>query len=375
MHNVAGAFVGGAGLFVLLPILVKDTIILYLTTFLHQLDSKAPWPTMAWVVPITIAALLPLVGTMLMIKQVLCLYFVPHRGSTSIFVPRFALSAITLPTDGPHADAPSRLKEGVLDAMYDTSMIMSVVPFSRRQVRKAILTSPKAEIATIVPELRRKQQNKILKSKDEQWNDDQREEYAFYSNAFNALSGFSGVVDRTLIQQCAKLEDSLIRFNIGLRILMIKYTQSLLIGLWVSLVLIVGASLIEPNPSGSHIPNSKINGTELDLVLLIVGLLCCSLGPYFAALPARWIRETANPAADVISRDPHIWKFDVLIFGLSSFGWLAGLVGVVARYWGDIPPGWTWVTWIACGLVLGDHLRKIWSGLRRDPGDFSTPMT
>lgn len=121
MHAIAGAFISGAGLLILLPVLYRDyasQIVLDVAEAVHLTALNSPytlstwrslsWPTVwdvapiYWILPLSFSLVIPGYAIYLLIRELVLFYFVPHGYDPSgarYFVPRFALSALSFPTD------------------------------------------------------------------------------------------------------------------------------------------------------------------------------------------------------------------------------------------------------------------------------------
>ena len=120
---------------------------------------------------------------------------------------------------------------------------------------------------------------------------------------FNAALGLAGVVDRTLAQEVAKTEVSLVRHGLKLRQLVLRYFQALLILIWTSLVTFLMLPFLEYN-----------DRFPMLIVFAIAYFIWSALAPFVIQLPLYWI--VTQSQGDIGGGLQHFQKAD----SLQNFG-------------------------------------------------------
>ena len=231
MHRVAGVFVGGAGLLTLIPFFLKDVV-----TDIIRIITYKPWNISYLSNNITCLAItfflistfaISCVALYFLFKELVLFYFTPHEDtSNKIFLPRFSISSISIPTlENQNLNIHKKILE-LQDEKF-LSFLLPNNPNSNLYKNYHTIYGLTSEIVgkdrqEIYDEL--KKENKI-KHKEE------------YMKACLTAMGMSGLQNRTLLEEVARLEISLCRHANSLRRLVLRYFKSLLlIGLRIILI-------------------------------------------------------------------------------------------------------------------------------------------
>ncbi|HKO59328.1 MAG TPA: bifunctional diaminohydroxyphosphoribosylaminopyrimidine deaminase/5-amino-6-(5-phosphoribosylamino)uracil reductase RibD [Thermoanaerobaculia bacterium] len=296
MHRIAGVFLNGAGLLLLFPLFLRESL-RDLMSRLHAAASTASGLQTASLAALYLAAFASLLiitySIFLLFKDIVQFYFVGHSPgfSGSEFYPRFALTALAFPPD----ESPT-VKEQVFERQRTNDLMYFLLPQSqerlegKQEVWKAmgdeILPSTRRAFAT--DELHR---------------------------AFNVVLGQSGLLDRELVDEVAKLETSLARHNVLLRRLVLRYAKALVLLIWT--MIITWLIVLLPVPPDS----SWIFG------VLAAGYFFWALAtPFLIRWPIAWIYENSSQNA---SRKKNVGRDAELVHFERAVGWFAGFAGAM----------------------------------------------
>lgn len=306
MHRVSGAFVSGAGLVVLLPFLLGNsitTIIELVVSSLSQATDALHLAAMAWVVPVIIAILLPLYSIYLLLRDLVIFFFIPHGEEQELtFLPRYAIAAISYP-----AAAGDPTKEAILRATY-----------SSRIFRFGIMADPRSiefyDILSKEPGIKPSGRARFEEAGPSEAGDSIREK-----QWYNVASGVAGLADRTLVDEAARLEASLVRHNIALRAVIIRYAKALLLTLWTAISVLLAFAIAEPLAALSTSPHDS-SAQLVNLSLAVAFAFWALVAQWLVKRPVRWLAELSKaPAFGTKRRNPssrndaQFWHFEDLV--------------------------------------------------------------
>jgi hypothetical protein len=341
MHRVGGAFIGGAGLLVMLPLFMKDVVGALVEVLSSPAVSEAIPNLHALVcaLPVIIAFAIPIYALYLLIRELLLFYFsanIPDQNGEAgdgTYHPRFALTAIPFANDE-GVETKFRLRE----MQFAKPLLNFVLPHDIREKRwlKNLLEDPQTK-SVAIPE------DGFLPSR--QGNSRSLTDADCLRMAF----GLAGAYDRELIYEVAKSELSLIRHNLLLRRLVIRYIKALLLFVWTAMVLFV----VSPMKQGHTMPDA--------LVYLYVGFMVWSgFAPYWVRAPMRWIfREFDQNAPDKTS-DPNLRSFELRV------GVLCLVATIIGSYLGSHELHSSWVLYFGIPLLALNVLVILRSAGRLD---------
>lgn len=240
LHRIATAFVGGAGLLLLVPIFVKDVFDGMLHILLGEagfaLDTPLGWVQMALIgYPLLLSLIVPLYALFLLLKDIVHFYFSlygPGYPSTLLH-PTFALYGITLPAD----DSP-RLKRDIMRIQYQPGRAGFMMPFSparRVEYFDALIADTDGAILPTTRSLEQLEALDALPPGTEAQDVEQ----------FNAALGIARALDRTLAEEVAAQEMALVRGVLYLRRLVIRYAKALLMFIWTTIISFVMLPLLQ----------------------------------------------------------------------------------------------------------------------------------
>jgi len=330
MHRIAAAFISGAGLLLLLPLFLKDVLAAIVKVYVDELNLpahdgvRALWEILWHGFPVAIAFLIPLSAMYLLLRELILFYFsasIPEpqgREGRPVFHPRFALTAI------PFADDEGGGAKSTLRALQFKAPLRNfILPHDERE---------KAWLSQLVHD----PEGSKVALPDSEWlagapNDDDR-------GRLRMAFGLAGAYDCTLTDEAAKTELSLIRHNLVLRRLVLRYMKALLLFIWTALVLFCLVSWLGADTQRSQ--------------LLSIGfffLLWSSLAPFWVRAPVRWIYREFDQNSPDRTRDLHLVSFERFVTWLCLVSTLSGIGMTVARL--GSPWGWLGLLGLAINAV------------------------
>jgi hypothetical protein len=302
MHGIAGAFISGAGLLALLPIFFRDAIGNVASVIFFEINgNQFSLHKIAWVIPFAVILSLSLFAFWLLLRQLVWNYFIPHGGPDDLtFFPRLALGAISFaePSQlGSNSD--NSAKRQVLEHLYTEKNIHVVIPHDPDNKERKKLRSVSKRFPRIVPKSRFESIENLKLAIDEDTRQD-----------FGVSVGIASVEDNTLIEEAAALEAALLKTNINLRVIVIRYAKSLII--FVSTAVLIFLMSAAVNQVGA----SPFVNEYIDTILFVLAVLWLAFTPYLTASPIRWLQSLgrAGAAKGVLHFDPHFWSFESTVY-------------------------------------------------------------
>jgi hypothetical protein len=237
LHRIATAFIGGAGLLLLIPVFFKDAFDSLLSVMLTTIGNHFPVQGNAGILitaimylcllyPLFLSLIIPLYGVYLLLKDIIHFYFTIYTPGfpENLLNPTFALTGVMFSTD----ESPAGQRE-VMRYQYNATQLGFMIPFSQERKElyfDSIIANTNADI---IPSSRRVdvlQQMDVLPENFDAAN----------VNRFNAALGIARSIDRTLAQEVAVTEMSLVRHVLYLRRLMLRYVMTLLMFIWTTVI-------------------------------------------------------------------------------------------------------------------------------------------
>jgi hypothetical protein len=295
MHRVAGAFLGGAGLLFLLPVLFRDVVQQIITLLVNKGNTYLSIGDLHWYyylalgVPFLVSIYIPLRALYLLLQDLVDFYFLGHRlgYSQDLFSPRFALSGIAFSPD----ESETAKKEIIQHEIAE--LLNFVLPFEEAQA--AYFDEVKAQAGDlIIPSTRTRAylaEKNILQTLPS--NRKERD-----VDRFNVAFGLAGVIDRSLVEEVAKTETSLVRHALSLRRLVLRYAKALLAVIWTTLISFCIVSL----------------SNQFDEPVAIIAAFYClwavCIWPILR-LPIKWIYQSAGKNTSRVEvNDRQLVKFE-----------------------------------------------------------------
>jgi hypothetical protein len=276
LHRIATAFIGGAGLLLLVPIFLRDAVdailLILLEAVVHQfINGGSDWRTvmiqLLLLYPFLLSLALPLYGVYLLLKDIVHFYFTlytpgfPH----SLLNPTFALTGVSFSPD----ESP-RVKQAVMRYQYAENNMDFMIPFSHGRRELYFDRLAEATHNEIMPQTRQSErlhaEGLLPDDADEQT-----------IRRFNTAFGIARSLDRTLAEEVALTEMALVRNIMYLRRVMLRYVKTLLIFIWTTVL----AFLMLPFLESGRFPVTIVLG---------IGYGVWSMGAmHVISLPIQWI--------------------------------------------------------------------------------------
>ncbi|MCA9903806.1 MAG: hypothetical protein KC547_08120 [Anaerolineae bacterium] len=322
LHRIAVAFVSGAGLLLLFPLLLKDEFATLLRVYIDFVVGKLPLlsaneqlvaglmvATLAY--PFVLSAMIPIYALYLVLKDIVHFYYTIYTPGypATLLTPSFALSGITFPPD----DAPE-LKKQIYAAQYDPNAVNFMIPFSAEKRELYFDDTIANTNGEIIPRTRQWQS---LNDMGIISGDADRRMIEHFNTAF----GLARTLDRNLVEEVASAEASLVRHVLYLRRLVLRYVKTLLMVIWTTIV------------SFAVIPFLQQEKLPTFLILSISFTIWSLFVMPIMKLPINWIYRHRADNADSkhIDRqlnmlERHMTKFWIPAILLSLAGLLLSLV-------------------------------------------------
>ncbi|MFZ1415793.1 MAG: hypothetical protein WAS73_14630 [Defluviicoccus sp.] len=320
MHRIGGAFLGGAGLLLLLPAFLREALVEIPSVINKsipevaknvQLDPYLVGSVLS--IPVLIAYLIPVCALWLLLRDLTLFYYsanIPQdltlgKATEPQFHPRFALTAIPFCDD-----EGTGIKTTLRATQFTSSLKFFLLP---RRKRDRNWLSNLAKIEDEKTEAPRDQ----VALPDDDWL--RGHEVDSDRRAMRMAFGLAGAYNRTLVQEVAKSELSLIRHNLNLRRLVLRYMKALLTLVWTTLVSFVVLA-------GLH------NVDEKDKInAVVIGFLIWAFfAPLIVRAPLRWVYREADQNTDDATRDRQLRDFEQYVI---SGCLVAAVLASGAVYW------------------------------------------
>ena len=365
MHRVGTAFVSGAGLLVLLPMFLKDGIAAVVRSILAYNPRMPDTVTLASgagivlvYVGLSFAFLLslaiPIAAMILLIKDLVRFYFDGHPPgfSEDLFNPRFILTGIAFSPDESAA-----VKQNVVARQYGSDLMNFVISYAdkrsdyyygiidqpdhhivpktrtiERLVRDGILrpadgrpaTQLAAEDIVIVGPFRQDGTGadgmaataavspaaRMAAAADAEAGpiDPERLRSVRDIDSFNAALGLAGFTERSLEDEVAKSEVSLVRHAVKLRRLVLRYFQALMIIIWTSIVTLLMLPFLQQEPG--RFP--------LLVVMTAAYFIWALFAPLFVRMPLHWTADLSKNEIQRTGVDTFLKSDPVQRFGRNT---------------------------------------------------------
>lgn len=319
-HRIATAFIGGAGLLVLIPIFLRDIVDGILAFLVGQLGNvypmlPTPWDgivSLIFFVCVGYVFLLslgiPLIGVYWLLEDLVHFYFTLYMPgfSDKLLNPTLALGGINF-----SPDESERVKQAVMKLQYDAADMGFMIPFSQERREQYFDDLIAKTDGAILPPNRNLD---ALKAAGVVGNDVDSEKRAQH---FNAAMGIARGVDRQLAEEVAISEMHLSRNTLYLRRLMLRYVKTLLMFLWTTVI----SFLMLPLLHDERLPN---------LTVLAFGfLLWATCVGWIIRRPVRWIYRHRVDDPEPRHLDAQLTKLESRVKPLLRVGIVFALIGAV----------------------------------------------
>jgi hypothetical protein len=311
-QRVAGVFLNGAGLLVLLPAVAQTAVQGVLVYGLARgwTDARA-----VILIPLSISLALPLYALVSLLRDLVEFYFAPKFVSGDpISITRFSLAGLSFPYDEGIEAKASILADEVVNKEYE-HFILGAGSVSRSV--EEVFTETKA--GNIAYPIRRTLLRRLQNDASVELTSMDRITVAF---------AMAGSLDDSLSREVARAEASLARHVLTLRRLVLRYAKALILFVWTTLVTILVVSLLSKSllVTGPH--HGVFTEREQLQFALYAYLVWALSSLYLVRLPRFWINRLAS--LSFLTRkiqDNDIKRFEnnvtaVLVFSAGVFVYL-----------------------------------------------------
>ncbi|MDX2141318.1 MAG: hypothetical protein SF123_24750 [Chloroflexota bacterium] len=315
LHRIAIAFVSGAGLMILFPLVLKDEITALLRVFIAFTLDQIPLfasseqiialvMLLALTFPVALSVVLPLYALYLLLKDIIHFYFTIYTPGfpATLHTPSFVLSGITF-----SPDESAEMKKRIYAYQYNPNAINFMIPFSaekREMYFDETIDNTNGEIIPRSRHWQHLQQTGALPD-DADWR---------MVEHFNTAFGLARTLDRKLVEEVATTEASMVRHVLYLRRLVIRYVSALLMFIWTTFV----AFIMIPFLQEERLPTFLIMGIGYTIWAIF--------GLPIMHLPMHWIYRHRKGQVD----NRHIDRqMSVLERQMTKFGYVAIALSVI----------------------------------------------
>jgi hypothetical protein len=304
-HRIATAFIGGAGLLLLIPIFLRDVVDGELTVFLQLTGNLFPaWEQTAGLiatvatlltlgVPLILSLVIPMYGVYLLLKDLVHFYYTLYMPGFDhdLLNPTFALGGIGFSPDESH-----RAKRQIMKFQYIPEHMDFMLPFSKGKRELYFETMIEETDGALLPESR----NVETLRREGILNGQTDDKTALH---FNAAFGLARSLDRDLIQEVAISEMHLTRNVLYLRRLMLRYVKTLLLFIWTTVI----SFIMLPMLRDERFPN---------LLILALGYLAWSVAVLpILKVPANWLYRHRREDPEPRRMDAQLTQFETFVRG------------------------------------------------------------
>jgi hypothetical protein len=327
LHRIAGVFLNGAGLLVLFPILLRDvlpSLIGALSDWNGASEFYAPLT-----VAVAIAFTLPIWALYLLVRDLVRFYFTGYHFGIDVTSPhpRFVLTGIEFSRDEgmAAADAVARYRN------EHTDLLNLAVPPGQRSRRKLDALIRSEGMQSLIDS------NAYEDLRPNLGSDQRPSELCYLYTAF----GLTGTRNRSLIEETAKLEISLVKHTLSLRTLVLRYAKALILLIVNALAYLVALGVLN-NWGGAAVAP----GERVVFFAVVIGVGAAITG-FVVRLPLVWITSTSgvvDPDPGRVGRESDLIQFERIVVLGSTLAYLLASWSVIHRdeVWTDATSDPVW---------------------------------
>lgn len=304
-HRIATAFIGGAGLLLLIPIFLRDVVDGELTVLLQMTENLFPaWEQTAALiataatllmlgVPLILSLVIPMYGVYLLLKDLVHFYYTIYMPGFDhdLLNPTFALGGIGFSPDESH-----RAKRQIMKFQYVPEHMDFMLPFSQGKRELYFEKMIEETEGALLPQSRDVEtlrKEGILNGQT----DDRTAQH------FNAAFGLARSLDRDLIQEVAISEMHLTRNVLYLRRLLLRYVKTLLLFIWTTVI----SFIMLPMLRDERFPT---------LLILALGYVAWSVAVLpILKVPANWLYRHRTKNGEPRQMDAQLTQYETFVRG------------------------------------------------------------
>ena len=323
LHRVASALLSGAGVMVLLPPIAKDAVVTVITRLTEgQVDSVRAF----LIAGATLTLALPLIAFWLLIRDLTRFYFHGQHllaDGQNLFLPRFTLTGLRLPTDelGPAASA--ELER----ARHDPASVELLVPSNPNRRAK----------------LDRRLRGYGFDAAD---SDLARAEGMF---------ALAASTERVMLEEVAKIEAGMARHLLRLQVIVLRYVKAL-VAFMATALAVFAMTAVE---------GRTVEIAPVDELWLAAILAVWAAGVALAvAAPVRWVEQMLRAEGATrsgVANDTDLTRVERIATGVAIATWALSLGAIVVCAAKGAPMGHAWVV-VAIAAASGGTL--MWHVMR-----------
>lgn len=234
LHRVVTAFVGGAGLLLLIPVFLRDVVEGIVYAWLRVVEihyeplgntpsillTLALYATLFY--PFILSLCIPMYGMYLLLKDIVQFYFTIYSPDFAhdLLHPTFALNAVAFSTD----ESP-RVKRAIMRYQYASHQMDYMLPFSQGRREQYFDRLEHETNGAIIPASRTMENLHALDALPPGYDPNE-------VRRFNIALGIARAYDRNLVEEVAIAEMALVRHTMYIRRLVLRYVKTLLMLIW-----------------------------------------------------------------------------------------------------------------------------------------------
>lgn len=304
LHRVASALLSGAGVMVLLPPIAKDSIVTVITRLTEGTVDAARALLIAGA---TLALALPLIAFWLLIRDLTRFYFHGQHllaDGQNLFLPRFTLTGLRLPTDEIGSAAAAELER----ARHDPANVELLVPSNPgrqakldRRLRGYGIDSADSDLARA-----------------------------------DGLFALAAASERTLVEEVAKIEAGMARHLLRLQVIVLRYVKAL-VAFMATAIAVFAMSAVEGGTSSI--------GPVDELWLAAILAVWAAGVALAAAAPVRWVEQMLRAEGATrsgVANDAELTQVERIATWMSVATWASALGAIVAATVDGAPTGHAW---------------------------------
>lgn len=321
LHRVATALLSGAGLMVLFPVVGRDAVV----EVLRNLSTgTVDAPKAALLLSVVLVLSVPVVSLMVVLRDLTGFYFytnhIPGSGG-GIFVPRFTLTGLQLPSDelGPTAAAELQRRRSAPESV---GLLVPDNAESRARADQRIAAYGGLEALGRVDPGGEGRPAAVASSDSSVSEEDLARAEAKYVLAASR--------SRTLLEEVAKVEAGIVRHVLRIQVIVLRYVKALLALLTTALAVFAAAAVVEGKQVLGHADMAWLAAVHLVWAPLVV---------LAVSTPVGWLdRLLRNVGASTTGarEDPAFTHVEEVTVRLALLGWVAAFVAMVVALADDV---------------------------------------
>lgn len=335
LHRVAGLFVSGAGLLVLMATFF-DTAILSLLEiaaiyFIQAAESLNTFSTVSWGLDIIIIIAIisvPMYAVYKLVKDLIIFYFDSNIPGYHLTAPRFSIPTLALAPDE-LSDGKAAVLRAQYQGVYATQGLREDHGF-KDMLLKSSVSGLVDRVADSGGEPGADSSAQAAISRERLLRESGVSGSAQDTHRINSAFDVAGLVDLDLRDDAARTEILMTKKIILLRSIVLRYFKALIVTLVATFGLLIGEHVVRIAKMNPDLNMSVLSDEKLSLLLInLAFLVIFGLLHFSVQAPVRWIYEQSGPRlkAPDLRIDSKISRFEKYTRTISvAFGGLTCLI-------------------------------------------------